>query len=199
MLEAGFLGRSESLLAVDEMVERLDRNLRKTGELADTYFIFTSDNGYLLGEHGLRGKDVAYEEAVRVPLIVRGPGVDAGTTNASLVANVDLAPTITDLAKASPERKLDGRSLVSTLRGDDSPVRESLLLELLDGREEFQAVRTKRWKLAKYASGGSQLFDLDKDPYELKNLAGDPSVADTERQLREELRELSDCAGASCR
>ncbi len=199
MLESGFLGRSESLLAVDEMVERLDRNLRKTGELADTYFIFTSDNGYLLGEHGLRGKDVAYEEAVRVPLIVRGPGVDAGTTNASLVANVDLAPTITDLAKASPERKLDGRSLVSTLRGDDSPVRESLLLELLDGREEFQAVRTKRWKLAKYASGGSQLFDLDKDPYELKNLAGDPSVADTERQLREELRELSDCAGASCR
>ena len=124
MLESGFLGRSESLLAVDEMVQRLVRNLRNTGELADTYFIFTSDNGYLLGEHGLRGKDVAYEEAVRVPLIVRGPGVDAGTTNASLVANVDLAPTITELAKASPERKLDGRSLVSTLRGDDSPVRE---------------------------------------------------------------------------
>jgi len=199
MLEAGFLGRSESLLAVDEMVRRLVQDLRDTDELADTYFIFTSDNGFLLGEHGLRGKDVAYEEAVRVPLIVRGPGIDAGATNASLVANVDLAPTMLELAKASPERKLDGQSLVSALRGDDSPARKALLLELLDGREEFQAVRTKRWKLADYASGGSQLFDLDKDPYELKNLAGDPSVADTERELRQTLRELSDCAGASCR
>ena len=199
MLEAGFLGRSESLLAVDEMVRRLVQDLRDTGELDDTIFIFTSDNGFLLGEHGLRGKDVAYEEAVRVPLIVRGPGIDGGATNASLVANVDLAPTMLELAKASPERKLDGQSLVGALRGEDSPARKALLLELLDGREEFQAVRTKRWKLADYAGGGSQLFDLGKDPYELKNLAGDPAVADTERDLRQKLRELSDCAGASCR
>ncbi len=198
VLESGFLGRSESLLAVDEMVKRLVRNLRNTGELDDTYIVFTSDNGYLLGEHGLRGKDVAYEEAVRVPLIVRGPDVDAGATNSSLVANVDLAPTITELAEASPGRKLDGQSLVSTLRGEDPSVREALLLELLDGREAFQAVRTKRWKLAHYLSGGTQLFDLENDPFELMNLAGDPSMADTERDLRMMLRELSDCAGASC-
>ncbi len=199
VLEAAFLGRSESLLAVDEMVKRLIESLRENGELADTYFIFTSDNGFLLGEHGLRGKDVAYEEAVRVPLLIRGPGVEAGSKNDSLVANVDLAPTITELAKATPGRKLDGQSLADVLRGNDVPVRQTLLLELLEGREEFQAVRTGRWMLSRYAKGGSELFDLSGDPFQLRNLAGHPSVADKERELRRKLRELSDCAGASCR
>ena len=86
------------------------------------------------------------------------------------------------------------------LSGDEASFREALLLELLEGREEFQAVRTNRWKLARYATGQvPAVRSRQRIPTKLKNLAGDPSVADTERQLRQRLRELSDCAGASCR
>ena len=199
VLRGAFLGRSESLSAVDEMVGQLVDQLRRKGELRDTYFIFTSDNGFLLGEHGLRGKGVPYEESVRVPLVIRGPEIEAGTTNDSLVANLDLAPTILELAEASPGRKLDGVSLAGILNGEAVRVRSALLLELLEGRQTFQAIRSKRWMLAVYSSGGSQLFDLARDPFELENLAGEPAAEKAETRLSKRLRELSECAGASCR
>jgi len=173
--------------------------LRRKGELRDTYFIFTSDNGFLLGEHALRGKGVPYEESVRVPLVIRGPEVEAGSSNDSLVANIDLAPTILELAQASPGRKLDGLSLAGILNGEEARVRSALLLELLEGRQTFQAIRSKRWMLALYSSGGSQLFDLARDPFELENLAGEPAAEKAETRLSKRLRELSECAGASCR
>ena len=199
VLRGAFLGRSESLVAVDEMVGQLLDQLRKKGELRNTYFIFTSDNGFLLGEHGLRGKGVPYEESVRVPLVIRGPEIEAGSSNDSLVANLDLAPTILELAQATPGRKLDGLSLAGILKGEEARVRSALLLELLEGRQAFQAVRSERWMLAHYASGGTQLFDVAQDPYELENLAGEPAVEKTETRLSRRLRELSECAGASCR
>ena len=180
------------------MVARLLRTLRETGELRDTYFIFTSDNGYLLGEHGLTGKGVAYEESVRVPLMIRGPGIEAGGVSNSLVANIDLAPTITSLASAEPGRELDGRSLRDVLLDGGELDRKEMLLELLEGRDAFRSVRTDRWMYATYVSGGSELYDLDRDPFELRNLAGKPQFDDAEERLGDKLESLSHCAGQSC-
>ncbi len=150
-LRPSYLGRSESLLAVDELVARLLRTLRESGELRDTYFIFTSDNGYLLGEHGLTGKGVAYAESVRVPLMIRGPGIEAGERSDSLVANIDLAPTITSLASAQPGREFDGSSLLGLLLDGDELGRKQVLLELLEGHDAFRSVRTDRWMYATYS------------------------------------------------
>src|SRR5829696_5891255 len=98
-IDAQYRDRLRTLLAVDEMVATLVETLEATGELENTYLFFTSDNGFLLGEHRLPiGKETPYQEAVRVPLLVRGPGVPAGTAVDSLALNVDLAPTLAELA-----------------------------------------------------------------------------------------------------
>ena len=129
--------RLESMLAVDEMIGRLVDALRESGELENTYLLFTSDNGWHAGEHRLTtGKWTAYEEDIRVPLIVRGPGVPEGRTLGHLVLNNDLAPTFADLGGAETPPFVDGRSLVPLL-GDDPPSatedwRQAFLVEALD-------------------------------------------------------------------
>ncbi|MGH3028971.1 MAG: sulfatase family protein, partial [Gaiellaceae bacterium] len=101
--------RLESILAVDEAVARIVAALRSTGELDETLIVFTSDNGFFHGEHRVpAGKVLVYEPSVRVPLIIRGPSVPAGARRSSLVANIDLAPTILDAANARPGRRQDG-------------------------------------------------------------------------------------------
>ena len=128
--------RLESMLAVDEMIGRLVDALRESGELENTYLLFTSDNGFHLGQHRLTsGKWTAYEEDIRVPLIVRGPGVPEGRTLGHLVLNNDLAPTFADLGGAETPPFVDGRSL-KPLLGDDPPSmedwRQAFLVEALD-------------------------------------------------------------------
>jgi N-acetylglucosamine-6-sulfatase len=109
--------RQESLLAVDDQVERLVDTLRATGELDNTYILFTSDNGYMQGEHRVAyGKMLAYDPSTRVPLLVRGPGIPQGRVSRELVANIDLAPTIAQVAGARPTRPCDGRSLLPYAR-----------------------------------------------------------------------------------
>ena len=104
--------RLQSMLAVDDMVGDLIKALRQTGELDNTYIFFTSDNGFHLGEHRLgAGKWTAYEEDIRIPLIVRGPGVPEGKTLHQMVLNNDLAPTFADLAGAKTPSFVDGRSI----------------------------------------------------------------------------------------
>jgi N-acetylglucosamine-6-sulfatase len=113
--------RLQSMLAVDEMIGELVHTLRQSGELDNTYIVFTSDNGYHLGTHRLTaGKWTAYEEDIRVPLIVRGPGVPEGRKLEHLVLNNDLAPTFAQLGGAQAPSFVDGRSLVPLL-GDDPP------------------------------------------------------------------------------
>jgi arylsulfatase A-like enzyme len=199
MLRASYLGRSESLLAVDRMVARLVGALRHSGELADTYFFFTSDNGFLLGEHGLSGKDLAYEESARVPLVVRGPGISAGERRRQLVANIDLAPTIAATAGTKPGLKVDGRSLLPLARRSDAPWRTAILIEFLVGKQAYSAIRTADDRvLIDYQHGGPELYDLRSDPYELKSLAADPAWAPVRSKLEERLAELRHCAGAGC-
>ncbi len=124
--------RSETLLAVDEMVARLIQRLDDHGALDRSYVFFTSDNGYHLGEHRLdTGKGTPYEQSIRVPLVVRGPGITAGTREHRLAGMADLAPTIAELAGARTPAFVDGRSLLPVLASDpaDLPWREAILCE----------------------------------------------------------------------
>src|SRR3712207_5356610 len=123
--------RLESMLAVDEMVGSLVDELEAAGELENTYIVFTSDNGWFQGEHRIQStKNRPYEEAARVPLFVRGPGVAAGTKTEKLALNTDFAPTFAALAGTTfPDA--DGRSLVPLLRGEEAtPWRSAVLLEV---------------------------------------------------------------------
>src|SRR6185295_3094787 len=105
-LRLEYHSRLESLLAVDDLVRGLVHQLRATGELDNTYIVFTSDNGFMLGQHRRHGKLSVYEESVRVPLIIRGPGLPARQVRSQLTANIDLAPTILDAASTPPRLEM---------------------------------------------------------------------------------------------
>lgn len=199
--------RLESMLAVDEMVAALLDELEAAGELDDTYVIFTSDNGFLQGEHRVtQGKSRPYEESARVPLFVRGPGVTAGSEVKELTLNTDLAPTFAELAGLEDFLTADGRSLAPLLWGaEPASWRKALLLESEGfGEEEtdapaaFRAVRTENYKYVEYDDGERELYDLQEDPYELENAyeSADPSLLE---DLQRRLEALRDCSGDSCR
>ncbi len=132
-MEDLYKNRLQSMLAVDEMVGRLTDTLQRSGELENTYIFFTSDNGYHMGQHRLTtGKWTAYEEDIRVPLIVRGPGVPEGRKLEHLVLNNDLGPTFAQLGGAEVPAFVDGRSLVPLLRAESPSVddwRQAFLVE----------------------------------------------------------------------
>jgi arylsulfatase A-like enzyme len=124
--------RARSMLAVDDMISVLVDTLSAAGTLQDTYIFFTSDNGFHMGQHRLpSGKYTPYEEDIRVPLFVAGPGIQPGRTAGELASNIDLAPTFADLAGVEIPEQVDGRSLVPLLRPsfDDEPWRDALLYE----------------------------------------------------------------------
>ncbi|MDW5596944.1 sulfatase [Conexibacter stalactiti] len=182
--------RRRSLLSVDEAVEQLVATLRRTGQLERTYILFTSDNGYLQGEHRVpAGKVLPYEAAARVPLLIRGPGLAAGARTRALVSNIDLAPTILELARAAPGRRLDGRSLLPFARDPRKRATRPLLLE--SGRPAYRAVRTDRWLYVRYGSGERELYDLHRDPHELRSLHADPRLVRTRAKLSATLRRLA--------
>ena len=132
----------ESLLAVDRAVARVVRALRESSELGNTFVIFTSDNGFFHGEHRVaQGKNLPYEPAIRVPLVVRGPGVPAGRRLTKRVANIDLAPTIVDAAEARAGRVMDGRSLLPFFAHPGRPLRRDLLVERGPGEDPYAAIR----------------------------------------------------------
>jgi N-acetylglucosamine-6-sulfatase len=193
--------RLVSLLAVDGLVKRVLGELRKANELRDTVVIFTSDNGYLLGEHRLKEKKrLLYEESVRVPLIMRGPGIPPGEKRDQLVGNIDLAPTIVDYAGATLGRSSDGRSLIPLARDETVGAGRDILLE----NGESKAVRTPRYLYAEHPNGERELYELDRDPLQLKSRhTGGPNdtVKDAaiEERLAYKLRRLAACAGAACR
>jgi len=224
--------RLQSMLAVDEMIGKLVDTLKHSGELDNTYIFFTSDNGYHMGTHRLStGKWTAYEEDIRVPLIVRGPGVPEGEKLEQLVLNNDFAPTIAELGGAEAPSFVDGRSLVPLLREDPPPEdqwRQAFLVEAATelggveadptvddgspelplsgdpsperqwGRPALEAVRTEDHLYVEYETGESELYDLEKDPYELDNRYGTAAL-DLTRQAEDRLDALRGCAGDTCR
>jgi arylsulfatase A-like enzyme len=191
-------GRLRSLLAVDDLVERVVAALRDTGELQHTLLVFTSDNGYLLGQHRLVGKSWVYESSVRVPLMMRGPGIPPGVVRRQLVGNVDLAPTILDAAGASAPaaHRLDGTSLLAPARNPGALAGRQLLLESFD--VPYRALRTPRYLFVRHRSGERELYDLSRDPDELRSLHTSRAHEGVERDLAARLRRLEGCAGSAC-
>lgn len=197
--------RLASLLAVDEGVARIVSALRDAGELADTLLIFTSDNGFMAGEHRVpAGKVLAYEPSIRVPLLMRGPGIPHGVHRDQLVWNGDLAPTILDLAGARAALPLDGRSLLPFARSATARDDRDILLEgppkpRTNGLPRFTGIRTARYKYVEYVWGARELYDLWRDPDETTNLAGSPATAGVQAELARRLAALRGCVGAGCR
>ncbi len=208
---ARYRGRLASLLAVDDLVEELIAALRDAHELGNTLIIFTSDNGYLLGEHRIReNKQYVYEESIRVPLVIRGPGVPAGKRRSAPAANVDLAPTILEYAGAGAGAglELDGRSLSRLIAEPRFEPGRAIVLENWCQRSEscfdattprYRAVRTQRYVYAEYPNGENELYDLATDPFQLTSRHQDSAYAERRRALADLLGELSACAGGGCR
>jgi hypothetical protein len=193
----------ESLQAVDDAVARIVGTLERTGELQNTLILYTSDNGFMHGEHRVKsGKVWPYEEASRVPLIARGPGVPAGFRDARPVANIDVAPTIVDAADAQPQRVLDGRSLFGLMADPGLWWGRDILLENgrgANGVPAYRAIRTGRFIYIQHRSTGEyELYDLERDPFQLSNLDGVPAYASVQRDLAKRLRLLRNCAGRGC-
>lgn len=207
-IDGKYRERLEALLAVDEMLADIFEELRTSGELENTYVVFTSDHGYHLGEHRLgTGKRTAYEESIRVPLVVRGPDVPAGASRRQFALNIDLAPTFADLAEVGAPRTVDGRSLAPLLTRDPpSTWRSDFLVgyRKFDGSgymgdiPGYEALRTQEHKYVEYESGERELYDLEADPYELENLHGSAGPA-LEERLEARLAALRGCAGEGCR
>jgi arylsulfatase A-like enzyme len=192
--------RLESLQAVDRAVGSLVATLDEQGVLDDTYIVFSSDNGYSLGEHRFVGKDVLTDEALQVPLVVRGPGIAPGTTSDLPVTLVDLPATFAALTGVTPAWQVDGTSLLPTLRGEGQVFRDTTLIQtgrtLGDGWSH-RGVRTERYL---YGTDGRDgfLYDLLLDPDEMVNRIDDPAYAEVQAALELRRRELLTCAGWTC-
>ena len=237
--------RLQAMQAVDEMVEAIIETLESSGQLENTYLFFASDNGFHFGSHRqVLGKTSPYDEEVRVPLIVRGPGIPNGSSLEHLAGNIDLAPTWADIAGITPPDFVDGRSLLSLLgptppatsswrqcfllehapydlqsNSTISPVMRSLsrisLVEqqapILHSRSEsivslpvstealpYRALRSYQFLYVEYPTDEVELYDLEKDPYQLDNIApiANPQLVET---LAARLGDLYTCTGENCR
>ncbi len=185
----------ESLLSVDEGVKKVVDALRAKRELDNTLIVFTSDNGYFHGEHRIpKGKLHIYEESIRVPLEMRGPGIPAGENVSDLSINADLAPTIVDVANANPGLVMDGRSLIPVAQQPGIEQGRELLIE----EPSFEAIRTERYMYAEHNTGEKELYDLQKDPFELQSRHNASAYASVKAQLADDLHQLQNCAGVTC-
>ena len=188
-----------AIAAVDESVGRLLDVLDETGLADDTLVVYTSDQGFFLGEHGWFDKRFMYEESLRMPLVMRFPGrVRAGSVNADIVSNLDFAPTFLDIAGEGKPAPMQGRSFRPLLLGRTvAGWPESFYYHYYEYPAVHQAkrhfgVRTKRHKLIRFYHDidAWELFDLAEDPLELRNVYGDPAYAGVRRALESELRRL---------
>jgi N-acetylglucosamine-6-sulfatase len=210
-IDEAFRKRVRSVQSVDRMVGALEQRLRETGQARNTVFVFSSDNGYHMGEHRLRpGKLTAFDTDIRVPLIAAGPGIRPGSVSDQVVENVDLAPTFEQLAGATPPATVEGRSLVPLLHGEHPPWRTLALVEhhgpdntLGDPDRQnsgsgepptYAAIRSPAFAYVRYVTGETEYYDLASDPYELDNLA--PTLPPARaHQLDGWLNALHTCAG----
>ena len=203
-IDARYRAHLEVLQSVDEMVGTVVATLSEIGQLDRTFIFFTSDHGLHFGEHRIpRGKGTPFEESIRFPLLVRGPGVPAGATRPELVSNVDLHPTLLALIGESPAPEVDGRSLLPLLgEAREVPWRHALLLESTHeprntGVPAFAGVRADRYKWIRYTDGAAELYDLERDPHELRSIRDEaPMLAE---RAEAQLDALLACHGESCR
>ena len=199
-MKAENTARLESLQAVDRAVGSMVETLDEQGVLDNTYIVFSSDNGYSLGEHRFIGKDVLTDEALQVPLVVRGPGIAAGSTSDLPVTLVDLPTTFAALTDVSPQWQVDGTSLLPTLTGEDQTFRDTTLIQtgrtLGDGWSH-RGVRTERYLYGTDEADGF-LYDRLLDPDGMVNLIDDPRYAEVQAALEQRRSQLITCAGWTC-
>src|SRR4051794_38061936 len=238
-IQTRYQHRLESLLAVDDAIQRIVDELSAKGELDNTYILFTSDNGFMQGQHRLhQGKFAPYEPSIRVPLMIRGPGIPAGGQPRALVWNGDITSTILKIADAQPDLTQDGRSLLPYARDPNLRSTRAILIETgppgatneagtpvsaasgnrvhfskyvknLDQDHtaqiaraivapRYRAIRTGRYLLVKYSDGSRELYDLKRDPLELKSKNKDPRYFAAGKYLLNELKGLVPSHGGDC-
>ncbi len=218
-LEYEYRRRLASLQSIDDMVESIVGTLAATGQLDDTYVIYSSDNGFHMGQHRLiAGKDTPYDEDIRVPMVMRGPGVPAGGRIEAVVGNIDLAPTIAAIAGVEPPGFVDGRSFLPLLQDPDQPWREAFLIERrrleeplvrqsaftgltpeeLERTATFNGIRTRDSLYVEYGTGERELYDLLADPFQVDNRIDDADPA-LLAVFEERLAALATCIAAACR
>jgi len=192
------LAQYQTLLPVDRAVGRIVGALQQTGRLGNTLIVFMSDNGMLWGEHRLTGKGNAYEESIRVPMIVRyDPLVTKPRTSNDLALNIDIAPTAADLAGVDSPG-VEGRSLVPLMEDPGAPWRSNFLVEHFSpggphgNPPTFCAIRTDQYKYVDYMWGEDELYDLQADPYEMNNSIADPALSSVLEHLKQEEQHLCD-------
>jgi N-acetylglucosamine-6-sulfatase len=195
--------RMRMMKAVDESLGRMIEVIEKAGQLDNTVIALTSDHGYFYGEHGLDAeRRLAYEETIRIPLLIRAPAPGSGaTTNRPIqqgqrldgfALSIDIAPTMLEFAGVPPPTNLQGRSLMPLLRDATIDWREDFLIEYFSDtvfprirNMGYQAVRTQRWKYIQYQElkDMDELYDLQSDPHELSNVIATGPVAEMQRRL----------------
>lgn len=204
--------RVQAIIGVDRKIGAMMRHLKSTGQLNDTVVIFHSDNGYMLGEHGMRsGKNMPYEPATGVPLVMSGPGILSGRSPA-MVTLQDVAVTIMRLGGVKPgASSVDGVSLLRVIENPrsfrDRPVmyeagptlnNKTLGLRSRDGERFFTAIHYRRWVLIRYFDSQQELYDLRRDPDQQRSLDERPEYANVMAALRTELLRLRDCERSEC-
>jgi N-acetylglucosamine-6-sulfatase len=218
----------DSLRDVDDGVRQIINTLGALGRLRNTYVIFLSDNGFFFGEHRLLGgKFLAYEPATHLPLLIRGPGIKPGSSTGELAANVDIAPTLLELAGAGADKSIDGRSLVPYMRDSALRSRRPVLFEsfvessdveaqgqlsikrssksgratasLLAPPKDYAGIRLGPYKYIAWPSGEKELYDINRDPNELNSLHKVPNFFPIRNFLHREMLRLAECDGRACR
>lgn len=187
------------LAAVDESVGRVMRTLQDGGVLDNTLVVFAGDNGFFFGEHGLSDKRAMYEEAIRIPLLMHFPAlIRPGTRIREMALNIDLCPTLLDLAGLAIPGDVQGRSLRPLLAGRKIPWRDEFLYEYdwepdARRRPAIRGVRTERWKYIEYPGSAniSELYDLRSDPLELHNIVYFQPGTRIEAEMKERLGHLT--------
>ena len=198
-----FLAILKTLKAVDESVGKIYKTLEELGELNNTVIIFSSDNGYFMGDHTYKDKRIAYEASMRIPMIIRYPKIiKAGTQINQMCLNVDVAPTILDWAGAEIPSYIQGESFIPLLKNSEKklPWRNSFLFEYYvddkypEAGPNLTAVRTDNYKLVDnfLENDIDELYDLKNDPGEMNNLINDVEFNSVEKMLRKNMENLKD-------
>ncbi|HEX5861972.1 MAG TPA: sulfatase [Nocardioides sp.] len=201
--------RAEAVFVMDREVARLVGHLKRAGEWDETVLMFTSDNGYYLGEHREReGKLRGHEPSLRVPFLVTGPGMREGARRYDPISTVDVTATILDLAGASPPLPPDGMSRVPTMRHGDQGWLAPMLIESVrtsrgrepgfgDARDSI-GLRTPRYSYVRHRGTMDELYDLVEDPLQMENVARRAAYQDEVAALDRVWWDMRNCAGASC-
>jgi N-acetylglucosamine-6-sulfatase len=226
----------DSVRSIDDGVKAVIDAIGQTRRLRNTYVLFTSDNGFFFGEHRLLGgKFLAYEPATHLPFLIRGPGIRPGSETGELAANIDVAPTLLELAGVKATKSIDGRSLVPYLEDEDLRSRRPILFESFvetadveangafranggnsssasassaEGRatasilappKDYAGIRLGPYKYIAWPTGEKELYNIEKDPYELNSLHREPNYFPIRNFLHRQMKRLTDCVGRECR